>query len=53
MFADQEGTQGLSILVGGRKGVGPVQFEVVVAGPNDIGSMIGSLGMGEVLLEGL
>ena len=53
MFADQEGTQGLSILVGGRKGVGPVQFEVVVAGPNDIGSMIGSLGMREVLLEGL
>ena len=57
VFADLEGTQGLSILVGGRKGIGPsigpVEFEVIVAGPNDICLMIGSLGMREVLLEGL
>ena len=53
IFADQEGAQGLSIFVGGRKCIGSIEFEAVVAGPNDIRSMIGKLGMSEVLLEGL
>ena len=47
MIADQEGAQGLSILVGGRECVGSMEFEFVVR------SMIGLLGMREVLLEGL
>ena len=53
MFTDQKGTYGFSILVGGRKGVGPIEFEIIVAGPDDICSMIGTLGMREVLMEGL
>ena len=52
-FTDQEGAQSLSIFVGGWKGIGPIEFEVVVAGPNDVRSVIGSLSMREVLLESL
>ena len=53
MFTDQNGTYGLSILVGGWKSVGTIEFETVVAGPDDICLMTGTLGMREVLLEGL
>ena len=35
--------ESLPIFVGGQKGIGPIEFEVVVAGPNDVGSVIGSL----------
>ena len=40
VFADQERAQGLTIFVGGWKCVGSIEFEVVVAGPNDVCSMI-------------
>ena len=53
VFADQERAQGLAIFVGGQECVGSIKFEVVVAGPDDVCSMIRLLGMREVLLEGL
>ena len=53
MFADHEGAQGLSVLVGGRKGVGPVEAKVVVAGPENVGLVVGALSVREVLLESL
>ena len=52
VFADHEGTQGLSVLVGGRKGIGPIETKVIVAGSNDVRLVIGTLSVRKVLLEG-
>ena len=53
MFADHEGAQGLSVFVGGRKCVGPIETKVIVAGPDYVGLVVGTLRVGEVLLESL
>ena len=35
MLTDQKGAQGFPIFAGGRKGIGPIELEVVVAGHDD------------------
>ena len=53
MFADHESAQSLSVFVGGRKCIGPIETKVVVAGPDNVGLVIGALSVREVLLESL
>ena len=53
MSADHESAQGLPVLVGGRKGVGPIETKVIVAGPDDVRFVVRTLSMREVLLESL
>ena len=53
VFADHEGAQSLSVFVGGRKCVGPVEAKVVVAGTDNVGLVVGTLSVREVLLESL
>ena len=53
VFADHEGAQSLSVFVGGRKCVGSVEAKVVVAGTDNVGLVVGTLSVREVLLESL
>ena len=53
VLADHEGAKSLPVPVGGRKGVGPIEAKVVVAGTDNVGLVVGTLSVRDVLLESL